>query len=549
MSEQPNPSSKQPNVVLIITDDQGYGTVGAHGAEGLRTPHMDLLSNEGASFSRFYGNPLCSPTRASLMTGRYCYRTGILHTSRGGALMSGDEVTAGDLFTKAGYHTGLFGKWHLGDNYPMRPMDQGFQTAVWHKGGGIGQTPDRPGSYFDPKLYRDGEPFQSEGYCTDIFFDEALSFIETNKDEPFFVYIPTNAPHDPLEISDAYADPYRKMGLDDRVARVYGMVENIDDNIGRLLARLDELGLDDNTVVIFLSDHGPARGRYNAGLRSSKGDVYEGGIRVPFFVRWPGGIEAGKKVDRIAAHIDVLPTLAAVCGLSLPDDLSLDGTDLTPLIDDPVTEWPDRTLFIQTHRGSSPRRYHCCSAISQRYKWLGYPGTGGEWSMEVDRENPVMELYDIEQDVGEGTNLAAQHPDVVQEFRAAYDSWFDDVAGNWKVGTIHIGNAAENPTTLCRYQDSEFQEEFPFGWRVEIERTGTYDVSINRGALDGPGSLHVVWQGKTLQHPLAEGESAARFALEAGKGRLEVWFSLADVGRITFSSNETIGDVHAEWIA
>lgn len=205
MNEQT--SQKKPNVVLIITDDQGYGTVGVHGAPHLKTPNMDRLANEGVECSRFYGNPLCSPTRASLMTGRYCYRTGILHTSRGGALMSGDEVTAAEIFAQNGYRTGLFGKWHLGDNYPMRPIDQGFEAAVWHKGGGIGQTPDRPGSYFDPKLYRGGEGYQAKGYCTDIFFDEALSFIEANKDDPFFVFIPTNAPHDPLEISNDYADP------------------------------------------------------------------------------------------------------------------------------------------------------------------------------------------------------------------------------------------------------------------------------------------------------------------------------------------------------
>ena len=462
--------------------------------------------------------------------------------------MSGDEVTAADIFAQNGYRTGLFGKWHLGDNYPMRPMDQGFETAVWHKGGGIGQTPDRPGSYFDPKLYRGGEAYPSKGYCTDIFFDEALAFIEGNKDEPFFVFIPTNAPHDPLEISDEYADPYRKMGLDDRVARVYGMVENIDDNIGRLLAHLDKLGLDDDTIVIYLSDHGPAQGRYNAGLRSNKGDVYEGGIRVPFFARWPGGLEAGRKIDRIAAHIDVLPTLATLCNLSLPENLAVDGADLTPLLEDPTADWPDRTLFIQTHRGSAPRRYHCCTAISQRYKWLGYPGTGGVWTFDVDQADPVMELYDIERDTAEKTDLSGRHPEVVREMREAYDYWFDDVAGDWSCGIIHIGNPAENPMTLCRYQDSEFQEEFPFGWRVEIERDGTYEFQINREALDGPGSLHVAWQGKTLSRPLDAGQDTGRFELEAGEGRLEVWFELKGIGRLTFSSNETIGDVCVEQV-
>lgn len=533
--------SDQPNVVIIITDDQGFGTVGVHGDEHVKTPNMDRLANEGAECVRFYGNPLCSPTRASLMTGRYCYRTGILHTSRGGALMSGDEVTAADLFAQAGYRTGVFGKWHLGDNYPMRPIDQGFHEAVWHKSGGIGQTPDKPESYFDPKLYRGNEPFKSQGYCTDVFFDEALAFIEKNQDQPFFIYIPTNAPHDPLEISDKYADPYREKGLDDRIARIYGMVENIDDNIGRLLSQLDTLGLDEDTIVIFMSDHGPARGRYNAGLRSSKSDVYDGGIRVPFFMRWPGHLQAGLKNDHIAAHIDVLPTLLDLCGVDKPSDLHMDGTSLTPLLDNPSTDWPERTLFIQTHRGSEPRRYHNAAAISPQYKWLSYPGTGGTWTM--DTSDPVMELYDIEQDPGEQTNLADQHPDIIQQMKQAYDAWFDDVAGNWKAGTIHIGNDAENPITLCRYQDSEYHDEFPFGWRVNIEQAGTYEVTINRGTLDEPGLLSIAWQGKTQSLPLKQGKNTGQFTLPAGEGRLEIWFELEKIGRITFTNNETIGDV------
>ena len=260
---------------------------------------------------------------------------------------------------------------------------------------------------------------------------------------------------------------------------------------------------------IYLSDHGPARGRYNSGLRSHKGDVYEGGIRVPFFARWPGGLKPGQKIDRIAAHIDVLPTLATLCGLSLPDHLSVDGADLTRLIEDPAADWPDRTLFIQTHRGSAPRRYHCCTAISQRYKWLGYPGTGGTWTMDVSHEHPVMELYDLEQDMAEETDLSAQHPDIVETMRGAYNDWFDDVAGNWAPGIIHIGNPAENPITLCRYQDSEFQEEFPFGWRVEIEQAGNYDVRINRGSPRWARVPSRRLAGK-------DGESATRGGTELG---------------------------------
>ncbi|MXZ08920.1 MAG: arylsulfatase [Gemmatimonadetes bacterium] len=538
----------RPNVVLIITDDQGYGTVGVHGNDQVRTPYMDRLANEGVAFDRFYGHPLCSPSRAALMTGRYFYRTGILHTSRGGALMSDDEVTAAELFRDAGYRTGIFGKWHLGDNYPMRPMDQGFEKAVWHKGGGIGQAPVRPNSYFDSLLWREGEDFQAKGYCTDVFFDEALAFIEEYQSEPFFIYIPTNAPHGPLEISDEYADPYREMGLDDSVARIYGMVENIDDNIGRLLELLERLGLDEDTIIIFTSDHGPAGGRYNAGLRSTKGDVYEGGIRVPYFMRWPKGMPAGFKTDKIASHIDVLPTLLSLCNVDSPSDLRMDGVDLTPLIRGHEVEWLDRTLFIQTHRGSRPRQYHNCTALTQRYKWLGYPGTGGQWDFETSSTDPVMELYDLEDDPGEEKEIGGQMPDLVAQMKKDYDAWFDDVASDWQAGVIHIGNSAENPLTLCRYQDSEYISELPHGWRVKIEQSGTYKFRINRESLNGAGALGVQWQGNSQRSPLAAGENTGRFELEAGDGKLEIWFELEDIGRVTFSSNLTIGDVEVDYL-
>ena len=538
----------RPNVVLVITDDQGYGTVGVHGNDQVRTPHMDRLANEGVAFGRFYGHPLCSPSRAALMTGRYFYRTGILHTSRGGALMSGDEVTAAELFRDAGYRTGIFGKWHLGDNYPMRPMDQGFEKAVWHKGGGIGQTPVRPNSYFDSLLWREGEDFQAKGYCTDVFFDEALAFIEEHQSEPFFIYIPTNAPHDPLEISDEYADPYREMGLDDSVARIYGMVENIDDNIGRLMELLERLGLDEDTIIIFTSDHGPSGGRYNAGLRSTKGDVYEGGIRVPYFMRWPKGLPAGFKTDKIASHIDVLPTLLSLCNVDSPSDLRMDGVDLTPLMRGREAAWRDRTLFIQTHRGSRPRQYHNCTAITQRYKWLGYPGTGGQWDFETSSTDPVMELYDLEEDPGEEKEIGGQMPGLVAQMKRDYDAWFDDVASDWQAGVIHIGNLAENPLTLCRYQDSEYVSELPHGWRVKIEQSGTYEFRINRESLNGAGVLGVQWLGNTQRSPLAAGENTGRFELESGGGKLEIWFELEDIGRVAFSSNLTIGDVEVDYL-
>ena len=245
----PATAGKPPNIILVLTDDQGYGDIGIHGNDKIRTPNLDRFATEGIEFTHFYVSPVCAPTRASLMTGRYHYRSGVLETYRGGARMDGDEVTLAELLKAVGYRTGIFGKWHLGDSYPMRAIDQGFEEALVLKAGGITQPPDRPNSYFDPLLWENGKPVRRTGYCTDIFFNAALDFIARNREHPFFAYIPTNAPHTPLQVSEHYAAPYRAMGLDDDTARVYGMEQNIDENFGRLLAKLDELDLRRNTIA------------------------------------------------------------------------------------------------------------------------------------------------------------------------------------------------------------------------------------------------------------------------------------------------------------
>jgi len=278
--------NQQPNVILVITDDQGYGDLGVHGNQEIQTPNLDSFATESVHFKNFYVCPVCAPTRASLMTGRYNYRTGVVDTYLGRAMMFGDEVTLAHSLGEAGYKTGIFGKWHLGDNYPMRPDDQGFQEALVHKGGGIGQPSDPPGNtYFDPVLYHNGRDKKYEGYCTDIFTNATIDFIEKNRNQPFFAYLSTNAPHTPLQIHDKYVQPYLDKGLDETTAKVYGMITNLDENMGRLLSRLDELDLSENTIVIFMTDNGAQQSRYNAGLRGRKGTVYEGGIRVPFYIR------------------------------------------------------------------------------------------------------------------------------------------------------------------------------------------------------------------------------------------------------------------------
>lgn len=363
-------SARRPNVILIMTDDQGYGDLSATGNPVLSTPHTDSLARDGMRFDNFYVCPVCAPTRASLLTGRYYYRTGVVDTFMGRAMMHPGERTVAEILREAGYRTGIFGKWHLGDNYPMRPQDQGFEESLIHGGGGIGQPADPPGNtYMDPKLRENGEWKQFQGYCTDIFADAAIGFVEKHRDTPFFCYLATNAPHTPLEVPGDWVKPFQGGGLDETTARIYAMVKNIDDNIGRLLGKLDELGLADDTVVMFLTDNGPQQpGRYNGGMRGLKTTVYQGGVRVPLFVRWPGRVTAGSSTARLAANLDVTPTICDITGAPLPRDREIDGRSLLPLLEGRSGSWADRTICIQWHRGDAPNPRQAAAVVTERYK-------------------------------------------------------------------------------------------------------------------------------------------------------------------------------------
>ena len=305
----PPPSERgRPNILLIITDDQGYGDLGSTGNPILKTPNLDRFARQSVRLTQFYVSPVCSPTRASLLTGRYAYRTGVVDTWLGRSMMHTEEVTLAEMLGPAGYKTGIFGKWHLGDNFPMRPGDQGFAESLVLRGGGLGQPGDLPGGnvYVDPVLLRNGKPEQKKGYCADVFTDATMAFVEGNRRSPFFACLAFNTPHEPLsQVPKREHEHYQLADLSakrfftpkgfplpdnlepDKIARVYAMVANIDYNVGRLLKRLETLNLTRDTIVVFLTDNGPAFPRFNAGMRGLKGSVYEGGIRVPCFVRWP----------------------------------------------------------------------------------------------------------------------------------------------------------------------------------------------------------------------------------------------------------------------
>ena len=506
-------AASRPNVVLIITDDQGYGDLGHTGNHVIMTPKLDALAQSSARLTNFYVSPVCAPTRACLMTGRYNYRTRVVDTFKGRAMMEPREVTVAEILRSAGYETGIFGKWHLGDNHPMRPQDQGFDEDLVHRGGGIGQNsdprmPDERGNYTDPILFHNGTQKQVRGYCTDVYFDGALKWIEDcqSRRRSFFAYIATNAPHGPFyDVPDALYQKYKSRDLKpvslggnddlDRLARVFAMVTNIDENVGKLLQKLDALKLADDTIVIFMVDNGPNTRRFVGSMRGRKTEVHQGGIRSPFFVRWPGRLEAGDASDRVAAHIDVLPTVLEACGVAIPAGLKVDGRSLLPLLERRRVDWADRTIFIQSHRGAEPVRYNHFAAVGQRWK-LVHP-TG--FSTETFAGRPKLQLYDLANDPREQYDLSAQHPQLVERLRRAYDMWFDDVsatrANNFAPPRIHLGTPHENPVVLTRQDWQPTTRNGSDGpdangfWRVRIDRPGTFEVLGRFYKLDQPAKL------------------------------------------------------------
>jgi arylsulfatase A-like enzyme len=537
-------AAKPPNVVLVLTDDQAYGDLGFHGNPVLQTPNIDRFAAQAVECTHFYVSPVCSPTRASLMTGRFNYRTGVADTFAGRSLMRPDEVTLAQQLAKTGYRTSLFGKWHLGDNYPLRPQDRGFQEVLMLRGGGIGQPSDpTDSSYAKPILEHNGKVETFDRYCSDLFTDEAIKFIEGSKDQPFFVYLSFNCPHTPLQAPEAETQRYRNRDLTAAafpkigqpfaapvlnsalLARLYGMETNLDENFGRLLQKLDELKLTDNTIVIFMSDNGPQEGRFNCGLRGRKGTVYEGGIRVPFFVRWPASGIAARKVDAACAHIDLMPTLAAACGVALPNDRPIDGVNLLPKWKGELS--PERTLFFQWHRGDAPEKFRAFAARGPQFKLVQAAGFQPSATFE-----PKFELFDMAADPFEQNDLAARRPEIVATMKIEYERWFADVT---KAGFApvrpQLGSPHENATRLTR-QDwrgpkaANWEGNGLGHWEVNIPTAGTFDVTVTlKGVKDG-STVHFRLGAVTAESAVAAGATEHTFRglkLPAGDGRLEAW--------------------------
>jgi arylsulfatase A-like enzyme len=385
-------------VVVILADDAGWGDLSCNGNPYLATPHLDSLATDGARFERFYVCPVCSPTRAEFLTGRYHPRGGVWNVSTGGERLNLSETTIANVFQRAGYATGIFGKWHNGSQYPYHPRGRGFQEFY-------GYTHGHWGDYFSAPLDHNGEQVTGNGFLCDDITDHALAFMQQHQAKPFFCYVPLNTPHSPMQAPDRFYNKFSRErlklptgDLDDHTRAAYAMLENIDWNVGRILNKLQELKLSEQTIVVYFHDNGPNGKRWNDSLKGIKGTTDEGGIRSPLLIRWPGKIAAGTRIDRVAGAIDLLPTLADLCGINWERKQPLDGISLEPLLIERVKQWPDRLLF--SYWGGK------VSVCSQRFR--------------LDAQGA---LFDLERDPSQTTNVANQHPDATHEFQQAVAAW------------------------------------------------------------------------------------------------------------------------------
>lgn len=514
----------QPNVVFVLTDDQGYGDLSCLGNPVLRTPCIDRLYAESVRFTDFHVAPVCTPTRGELMTGRDALCNGATFVCMGRSLLRADLPTMADIFAANGYHTGHFGKWHLGDNYPYRPQDRGFHETVYHPAWGITSAPDYFGNdYFDDH-YRHGDDIeQYRGYCTDVWFEQAIAWMKgcQRRGDPFLAYIATNAPHMPLWVPDQHRQPYLGDVTRDE-ASFFGMITNIDENMARLESFLRETGLRDNTVLVFMTDNGTATGEnvFNAGMRGKKASLYDGGHRVPFFVRWPGaGVGGGRDIRGLTRSTDLLPTLVDLCGLRVADGVTFDGLSLADALEKGEEPPLDRMTVIQ----------------------YGHPNEG-VWGHTEENRAAVLwrqwrlvnavELYDMRTDVGQTQDVAASHPDVVAAMRDHYQEWWAEVGSNLLVyQPLTIGSDHENPMRLCSCDWAGVLADNQNAirgcvmdsgtWSVDVAREGLYSFTLRRWPEEsglGVSAGAPVMEGVDGTFPEGKALAVASASLRVGHG-------------------------------
>lgn len=447
--QQCQKTQKNPNILVILTDDQGYGDLGIHGNEKINTPVLDLFFQSNTRIPQFYVSPVCAPTRASLLTGRYYQRAGVHGVTRGRERMKAEEQTIANILQEAGYSTGIFGKWHNGGNYPYHPLARGFDHFTGFASGHYS-------NYFDTTIEKDGKDFVAKGYLPDVITDEAIDFIASSEqqDKPFFCFVTYQTPHTPLHVPDSYFDPYKAKGLDDFTAAIYGMCENIDDNFGRLLEQLQNLGLKEDTLVVFLTDNGPLTVRYNDGLKGRKGTVDEGGVRVPFAISWPGNIPDSQVIEGAWAHMDLLPTLLELTGLEVAPKNTLDGTSFA------------------AHLMGAPKLL----------KRTLYDNWGGR--VRLQRDSLLLTqngLYDLKNDREQQNNLKDSHPELLQQLQSEFDQWQESLPPKPEILPFQLGLLV-SPAVILEASQALLQP--PFEFRKDRRHTGIAYHSLHGWAHD-----------------------------------------------------------------
>lgn len=527
----------RPNVLIVLTDDQGMGDFSCYGNSTLKTPNLDRLHAQSVRFSDFHVAPMCTPTRGQLMSGQDAVRNGATSVTGGRSFMRPGLPTLPGIFAAAGYRTGMFGKWHLGDHYPHRPMDRGFQEAVYHLGWGFTSAPEFNNTLSDGRYFHNGVEKKFTGYCTDFWFERAMAWMKARHDarEPFVCYLPTNAPHAPHVVPEKYSAPYGNA----RWAKFFGMIANVDENMGRLEAFLRDTGLRENTIVVFMTDNGGTAGvpHWNAGLRDRKTTFYDGGHRVPCWFTWPaGGFGAPRDIATPAQVQDILPTLLDLCQVRLPAAARFDGSSLAGLLRGQGAALPDRKLVVQYSRATLE-------------KWQSAV-VWNRWRLVHGKE-----LYDVVADRAQATDLAAAQPAIVAQMRAHYEKWWKELEPlSSQFVRISVGAPAEPvvPLTSSDWQDVYADnaghvrraEGGPRGgpWNLNVERAGEYEFTLRRwppevnlpfNAAEEPGSkalsiagARVAIGGRELSAKAAPGDRAAvvRARLAAGPAQLRAWF-------------------------
>jgi len=531
------PSCKEspPNVILIMTDDQGYGDIGAHGSPYVKTPAMDMLHDQSLCLVNFHVDPCCAPTRSALLTGQYSSRTGVWHTIGGRSLLGTDNVTMAEVFRDAGYKTAIFGKWHLGENYPFRPMDRGFEESVIHGGGAVGANPDYAGNdYYDDTYIHNGLREKYSGYCNTVWFTEAMKFIKENRDDPFFCFVSTNVPHAPLLVDSVYSQPYKSM-VSERLANYYGMITKVDEDLGIFIQELDNLDLTDNTILIFMTDNGPCpwfggiiidengfvEEGYSCDMRGGKIWGYENAHRVPCYIRWPdGGISGGRDIGNLTAHIDLLPSLIDWCNLETPMNAGFDGVSLKNLISQSEVLWSERSLFVHNQRVDYPIKYKEYQVLTEQWRLI---------------KRDTLELYDILNDPGQTKDLLDDHPELVKTLTAQYEEWWDHISTNFdQFNPIILGNKNQNPTMLYSHDAHRPKGEPPY-WVVNVEREGEYKIQPFLRPKETGRTLKGIGISKgflmigdeTIEKEISKEDDHISFNLNLQKGQTKIsaWFS------------------------